>query len=437
MPSSSGPNTAGESNLVFAIDTHDITNGITPLGCGGFNGSTQGIKNILAGTTYSFINGIKLTGRNYFTVFAIDYPESAYGGDAANRQGITPGYDVRAGGKLYDASRALHLWVYNNDTNSWIDNGATTYFRGLRLGGHCYDNYSGAETGYLNEIGLFISDYNTLKTTFPNSTYVVMGSHRADRYTSALRTILYDLGMPTGYIDSDYIPAPEWILVGKPGLGTGNAYGWVYENYTTNSNFVAHLNFGLPIKARGGIEFDGTNDYINLDTNFQSGFTQATYEFICKPTSIPGTGNYYQLYIQENSTWIALYNPGGTAFFGIDLGNGSGWFDNNGGFNTNARTTATLSPNTYYHVVYSWDGANVSIYLNGVLQNTASTLQAVNGRQNVTTLGAGGTPRNIGARGSGNFWPGVIDVIKFYNTALSANQIKQNYQQYKTRFNLG
>jgi len=96
-----------------------------------------------------------------------------------------------------------------------------------------------------------------------------------------------------------------------------------------------------------------------------------------------------------------------------------------------------LLVNTYYHVVYSWDGANVSIYLNGVLQNTASTLQAVNGRQNVTTLGAGGTPRNIGARGSGNFWPGVIDIVKFYNSALSSNQIKQNYQQYKTRFNLG
>ena len=106
------------------------------------------------------------------------------------------------------------------------------------------------------------------------------------------------------------------------------------------------------------------------------------------------------------------------------------------GWNTSARTTATLSANNYYHVVYSWNGSSVSVYLNGVLQNTASTLQAVNGRQNVTTLGAGNTPRNIGARGSGNYWPGNIDIIKFYNTTLSVNQVKQNYQQYKTRFNL-
>jgi hypothetical protein len=436
MPVAGGPNTLGESNLVFAIDTHDTSNGITPLGCGGFNGSTQGVKNLLTGTVYPFANGMKLSGRTYYTAFAIDYPESSYGGDGAGRQGITPGYDVRSGGKLYDASRALHLWVFNNDTNSWIDNGATTYFRGARLAGHCYDNYSGAETGYLYEIGLFISDYNTLKSTFPNCTFIVAGSHRADQYTAALRTILYDLGMPTGYIDSDYIAAPEWILIGKPGLGTGNAFGWVYENYTTNAAQVAHINFGLPIKARGGMEFDGTNDTISLASNIQSGFTQASYEFICTPTSLPSLGDYKQLYIQENSTWMALYNVGGIPFFGIDLNNGSGWFDGNGGHTTGARTTATITANTTYHVLYSWNGSTVSIYLNGILQSTTSTLQASNGRQNVTTLGAGTTPRNIGSRGSGNFWAGNMDVVKFYNRALTASEVKQNYQQYKTRFNL-
>jgi hypothetical protein len=71
-----------------------------------------------------------------------------------------------------------------------------------------------------------------------------------------------------------------------------------------------------------------------------------------------------------------------------------------------------------------------------VLQSTTSTLQASNGRQNVTVLGTGGTPRNIGARGGGNYWPGNIDIIKFYNTAISTDQVQQNYRQYKSRFNL-
>ena len=31
---------------------------------------------------------------------------------------------------------------------------------------------------------------------------------------------------------------------------------------------------------------------------------------------------------------------------------------------------------------------------------------------------------------------GESNIVFSYNTALSADQIKQNYQQYKTRFNL-
>ena len=186
-----------------------------------------------------------------------------------------------------------------------------------------------------------------------------------------------------------------------------------------------------PTFTNDSMVFDGVNDYINLSTNIQSGYTQATYEFVCRSTSLPSPGDYKQLYIQESSTWIGLYNVGSGAFFGIDLNNGSGWCDNNGGSNTNARTTTTIEVNKYYHVVYSWDGTNVRVYLNGVLHNTASTLQAVNGRQNVTTLGPGSSHRNIGSRysGAGNNWIGNMDVVKFYNRALSASEIVQNYYQ--------
>ena len=182
--------------------------------------------------------------------------------------------------------------------------------------------------------------------------------------------------------------------------------------------------------------FDGTDDYINLPQNIQSGFTQASYMFVCKPSSLP-SGTYRQLYIQESSTWIALYNFGGATFFGIDLHNVSGWFDGNGGFNTGARTTSTLVADRYYHVAYSWNGSNVSVYLNGSLEASVSTLQASNGRQNVTTLGPGTTSRNIGSRysGGGNNWIGEINAVMMYNRALSSTEVTQAYNAYRARFN--
>ena len=415
MPSRIGPS-GKKDNLLLSIDTHDVVNGITPLGCGGFNGSTQGIKNILDGTVYQFINGLKLSGRNYFTSFAIDYPEWAYGGDAASRQGISIGYDVRSGGGLYGASRALHLWVWNNDTNSWIDNGTVTYFRGARLGGHCYDNYSGAETGYAYELGLFADDYVAIKNRFPNCTYIVMGSHRADQYNSTVRTIFYDLGLPTGTpLDSNYVGAPEWILIGKPGLGSGNAYGYVYENYTTNPNQVAHINFGLPIEAKGGLEFDGTNDYIQTDIT--GTYSQITYEFIgfFDDASL----NPYTRNESAFGDWISS-----RVHFGTRWSVGMHW-NVNGIWNEISTTNLNYGWNHYCLV---WDNLTNRklVYLNGVLSDTATT----NGDLIMGDFKIG-VATDLNA-----FYRGNIPVFKIYDVPLTGIEVKKNYEQYKTRFNL-
>lgn len=204
----------------------------------------------------------------------------------------------------------------------------------------------------------------------------------------------------------------------------------------TNNNVVTASS--LTYASDGTFSFNGSSNFINLNNNIQSGYTSASYEFWCRTTSLPGSGNYFQLYIQENSTWIGLYNVGSGAFFGIDLNNGSGWFDNNGGSNTGARTTTTLSSNTSYYVAYSWNGSTVSVYLNGNLQATVSTLQAANGRQNVTQLGAGTTPRNIGSRSNGgaNNWVGTINSVRFYNRALSAVEVRQNFEAARGRYGI-
>lgn len=425
MPSAGGPKISGKESLVFLTDTNDVTLGITPLGCGGFTTANQGIKNILDGAIYPFVNGMKLTGRDYFTSFAIDYPESSYGGDAASRQGITPGYDVRSGTKTYDASRALHLWVYNNDTNSWIDNGATTYFRGARLGGHCYDNYSGAETGYLYEIGLFISDYNTLKSAFPNCTYVVAGSHRADQYTAALRTILYDLGMPTGTaLDNNYVAAPEWILVGKPGLGAGNAHQWVYENYTTNSGFVAHVNFGLPIKAKGAMSFDGSNDYVSV--------TDSTALDIVGDKTLSCWVNL------ASDASCGIVGKSSSATYGMALG--YGWGGN--GF----MALAWNSANAPYIAKDSGRDYSKWVYLSAVQEGSTRYIYVWDAQGLRTSSYSGGThtwnnnvPLMIGNANNGaNFAPSgtLISQVSVHSRALTPVEIESNFKLHKSKYGL-
>lgn len=181
---------------------------------------------------------------------------------------------------------------------------------------------------------------------------------------------------------------------------------------------------------------NGSTQDITLPSNFNNGMTSGTWEFWVNCASLPATsGGIQQLYIQEACVWLAIYNISGVIFFGSDLNNGSGWFDNNGGWNTGARTTSTLSANTWYHVTYSWDGSTIRIYLNGNLESTTSTLQAVNGRQNVTVLGSGTTPRSIGSR-SGSYFNGKFSMFRNYNTSLSTAEVLQNYNATKFRFGL-
>jgi len=211
--------------------------------------------------------------------------------------------------------------------------------------------------------------------------------------------------------------------------------GYTIWKDVSSNNYHSNINNFPPFSSTTPSFFtlNGNNQDFTLPSNFNSGLTSGTWDFWVNCASLPSSGGNQQIYIQDTCVWFGLYNYGGTTAFGSDLNNGSGWFDNNGGFNTGARTTSTISANTWYNITYSWDGINIRIYLNGSLQSTTSTLQASNGRQNVTVLGAGTTPRSIGSR-SGSYFNGKISIARSFNRALSPTEVSQNYQAMKSRF---
>ena len=90
------------------------------------------------------------------------------------------------------------------------------------------------------------------------------------------------------------------------------------------------------------------------------------------------------------------------------------------------------STSNYYHIVVTLNDTILSYYINGVLDSTdtvaAGTWATDNGNPDLI-IGA----QNAGTAANFN---GSIPILKMYNTSLSADQVKQNYQQYKTRFNL-
>jgi hypothetical protein len=182
--------------------------------------------------------------------------------------------------------------------------------------------------------------------------------------------------------------------------------------------------------------FDGTNDFIyaspyGTGANFNSlGNIGGTYsiEVVFKSTSVVNYRNIFDMN-------FGFYSPN-TGNVGPRLeqnSNGamnyiwSGNTSNNSIYNYDAQVA--ISPNVIYHSVFTLNNGSVVTYLNGTQATTASS---PNGYP--TTFG----DPNIG-RGftlSPRFFAGNIYAFRVYNRALSATEVQQNYQTYKTRFGI-
>ena len=91
-------------------------------------------------------------------------------------------------------------------------------------------------------------------------------------------------------------------------------------------------------------------------------------------------------------------------------------------------STTVLSTSNYYHVVISKSPSNGTIYVNGVAEDSHTpTLPAA----------AWTGTWKIGARQNNTFWfNGELPLMKVYNRALTAQEVRANYNAIKGRFNI-
>jgi hypothetical protein len=168
------------------------------------------------------------------------------------------------------------------------------------------------------------------------------------------------------------------------------------------------------------LEFDGSNDYVKLDSdNFDENYTAFSISFwINTNTDTPTT---YGMAMHRNDG----SSIGSSTFFGgivtgtnelvatIGAGSGPGW--------AAGRTGVIASSGTWYYVVCSWDGTTGRTYVNGVEEKSYPLLASnfVN-KPATTRFGAS-------ADGGGYLLNGQIDDVRIYNSALSSAQIQQHF----------
>ena len=168
--------------------------------------------------------------------------------------------------------------------------------------------------------------------------------------------------------------------------------------------------------SNGQPEFDGTDDYIyGFAFNIMT-MVNATQEAWVKMDALPTNGNSFSIFGGTTSGhgYMELRNNAGNTAM-AHWTNANGWRYSN----------TNVQANKWEHLIWKWEGLKLTWYLNGV----------VDGTYTFSTFSPYGCGFNkIGGAFSNRILNGHLPIAKLYNRALTAAEIKSNYNAYKKRF---
>jgi len=151
------------------------------------------------------------------------------------------------------------------------------------------------------------------------------------------------------------------------------------------------------------MEFDGMDDYIDVGSiNLGNTFTLSAWVKLngfasTQNTVFGGGNNIYAIYI-PNSTTIYFNFGSGFALF----------------------TVPTILTSTWYNIIFTRNGSNGEVFVNGISQGTTTAL----GANNFTVNFLGCEKQTIGTK---YYFNGNIDNVSLYNSELSQSDITNIY----------
>jgi hypothetical protein len=153
-------------------------------------------------------------------------------------------------------------------------------------------------------------------------------------------------------------------------------------------------------------------------------------------------------------SWEVIVNPSSpisfAGVFGNKLGYGCSYYCNGGIYlwdgewvfnwydNSSYQFLTSYTPpsaNQYTHIVATYDATDQKprIYINGELKATYGSATNMDYGSQTYVIDIGWNSKD----GGQHYFQGQIPVTKYYqNKALSAAEVQQNYNKYKSRFNL-
>lgn len=197
--------------------------------------------------------------------------------------------------------------------------------------------------------------------------------------------------------------------------GTRSSTASLIDLKRTTSIDVSNVSFD----STGQPTFDGSDDYVL--TPYTRGTLGDTLTMIA----------YYKYTGGSTRTYTPIFG-------GLEAGAGTEFFIGKNSGNTNIGVqdgnysgTFVQGSNAwdgnYHQIVYTYNNGTGKIYLDGVLKNTG-TFTKCNTAEQITV--------GRESEGSGYWFLGDIPRASIYNKVFSAEEVLQNYNAYKNRFNI-
>ena len=356
-------------------------------------------------------------------------------GNAGNFDDMTNSYYVNGNfNPNYTSSSYLNKYAIIDTVAPFINNGTTSYL--TLSGGAIYQRYffgNIAEFIYY-PAGVSTAQRQDIEAYLANK-WGLTGSLPADFPGGTINTMTFVQQPGLTWHDSRVLnlqnPAPlVFISAGLVfHLDAGNASSYSGSGSTWNDLAGSGLTttlFNSPTysSANGG--------YLSFVPS-SSQYAQTSASLSGLPTWTIEVWHYYNGITSAGSPCILtdIYGPDGVNinFFlgslnttapGLQVG-----FYKDNFFIT---TGGTLPANGWYHLVGTYDGSNVKLYVNNVLTQTYAT--------NETPTSGGIGIRFMRTWNFEHYWGGSLAVIRIYNGAKGASDVSTNYNGSKARFGL-
>ena len=295
-----------------------------------------------------------------------------------------------------------------------------------------------------NQYGGDWNDNDSGRTSFTNLTFISTGgtTYTQDmvntwqkvQYTVYMKS--WSTGSPTAYPLDSFFPDANNIKIyyRNPQIEIGKTHATQYTPTSrsatqglldmTGNSTINITNASFDNNAQ--IEFDGTNDYTDSGYDLSWNNTNSvSVEFMVKPYNVSG-GNY-GIIGKEYPNWEWAFYQSNTTL-NLVYWNNAGGHSNGMDFQVNVFPTA----NTWYHVIYTWDTTTSIFYVNGTAAGSKVAVDpSINQNRSNNVMIGGHT-----YVWSDSYFNGKLDLVKFYNKALTASEVSTNYNALKTRFGI-